>query len=815
MNNFTDPKMTEIEEQRSNSRFQLLELLSELAWSASNVLRDFGSASRDGGVFTLVSFLFIKEGVLSENGYRPDPSNNNCFYLDEIYKLFSSTLVKVFERKDPRVLDCLDRLRSWNLEEMADVAWWFFKDSFAIDKFSGEYYQPEDLTEFMLGLAGYKEGNVYNPFAGVASFGEKLNIGEKYVAEEINQTTYGLGLINLLLHNCSPKNYSLANSLINSSNSRFDYYLASPPFGMMVEGSFLNAIAKEGYPSSKIDINEFALLSSIEKTKADGKSVILCAPRILSSAKGRSTRRLLVERNLLDTVVLLPFGIFKTTGSSSVVIVLRKDRLAGEPIRLVDATDGYVRNDRTLSTPLLLSDIEENKPCVQYVKAERILEDECSWNPIHYKELQVDDPRYKVVRLGDILQQAPVCFVPTPTTEYNEVLTANLVNDPYRYDCSPTLVDPNQNSDTMARRGFSSNRRNGRKVVFNTPTLVVASLGKLKYGYFRATESAPIHVSDGYFTFDVNTKVIRPDYLAIMLNQYAQPYYKGSSIPHLNIKDFLHIQIPVPSLELQAEVVKKMYAEHNVSLGREIELEQKIKEIESAFSQRNGMNQHNLATPAAQVKATCITLKQQLKDCNLTPETRLLVDTLVERQLLQIHNLLASVYTLDQGLGFGNPEEFNFDEYLSKYNKTSISDRFKVTYFLDQMGLDDAGIEPIVLANEPSFVQMVSNIIRNADKHGFTDASRADYYIDIDVRLDPSGKFFVFSFSNNGTPISIDTAHYKMKGETAGKNKGKGLGGYYVYEMARNFGGDIEVSSRQNPDLTTIKVKLPVIDEEL
>lgn len=812
MNNFADTQMAEKENIR--------ELLSELAFRALYAFvpqikeKDFKDITTlnlaKAEYFSLIAFLYAREGVLGDSGYVRDPANKYCEYLDKLNVEFHDFWDLVLKQNGDEVIESLRKLRERNdLQESSDEAWDFFMNIWDKTRDNGTFVQPHEVTYLMLGLLDYKGGRVYNPFAGLASFGRELEIGDNYTGEEIFQPAYEMGLVNLLIHNCSPKNYSLADSLRNTAEGLFDYYIASLPLGLKVDSSNLEAFAFLRNHPSKIDINDFALLSSFKKLKENGKSVILCSSSILSSSKSLVTRRFLVEQNLLDMVVCLPAGIFKTTGISTVLVVLRKGRKENEKILFVDATEKYVYDNKLLTATLLRNILDQHD--VEKATPERVLEDDCSWNPMHYKDLKVDDPRYRVVRLEEVLQQAPVCFVPTPKSEYQEVLTANLVSDPYRYTCSPTLVDPNNTGNT----GKRSSRGGGRKVVFNTPTLVVASLGKLKYGYFRAKESAPIYVSDGYFTFTVNTNVIRPDYLAIMLSEHAQSYYKGSTIPHLKLNDFLRIQIPIPSLDLQREVVERMYADHNIVLGRELELEQEIEEIEAAFSQRNGMNQHNLATPAAQVKATCVALKQQLKDCNLAPETRQMVDTLVERQLLQIHNLLASVYTLDQGLGFGNPEEFNFDEYLSKYNKTSISDRFKVTYFLDQMGLDDAGIEPIVLANEPSFVQMVSNIIRNAEKHGFTDPNRADYYIDIDVRLDSTGKFFVFTFSNNGIPISIDTAHYKMKGETAGRNKGEGFGGYYVYEMAHNFGGDVEVSSRQNPDLTTIKIKLPVIEEEL
>ena len=256
-----------------------------------------------------------------------------------------------------------------------------------------------------------------------------------------------------------------------------------------------------------------------------------------------------------------------------------------------------------------------------------------------------------------------------------------------------------------------------------------------------------------------------------------------------------------------------MYTEHNVSLGREQELEQAMARMKKEFEDANGMFQHNLATPAAQIKATCQRMQRELKDGNIDATNNLL-----KRQLLQIQNLLATVYSLENGIGFGEGGTFNFDEYLSRYNEASYSDRFKITYRLDTVGLEEAELEPLVNVNGAAFMQAVMNIIRNADKHGFKDKDRTDYAIDIDVLLDPTGKFFRFNFSNNGNPLpeGMDAEKYGTKGESTGD--GKGLGGYYVKKMAEAFGGSIEVRSSTDQtkgSRTTITIKLPVMEDEL
>ena len=69
-----------------------------------------------------------------------------------------------------------------------------FKLEEIMGKSSGGYIQPEELTHLMLNLANIKSGDkVYNPFAGLVSFGVKLEEDISYFAQEINEQTYYKG----------------------------------------------------------------------------------------------------------------------------------------------------------------------------------------------------------------------------------------------------------------------------------------------------------------------------------------------------------------------------------------------------------------------------------------------------------------------------------------------------------------------------------------------------------------------------------------------------------------------------------------------
>ena len=64
----------------------------------------------------------------------------------------------------------------------------------------GPFYQPEELTRLIVELLDAQKGSVYNPYAGLCSFGASISSSCRYYAQELS-IDYVLGKFNLLLHN--------------------------------------------------------------------------------------------------------------------------------------------------------------------------------------------------------------------------------------------------------------------------------------------------------------------------------------------------------------------------------------------------------------------------------------------------------------------------------------------------------------------------------------------------------------------------------------------------------------------------------------
>lgn len=108
------------------------------------------------------------------------------------------------------------------------------------------------------------------------------------------------------------------------------------------------------------------------------------------------------------------------------------------------------------------------------------------------------------------------------------------------------------------------------------------------------------------------------------------------------------------------------------------------------------------------------------------------------------------------------------------------------------------------------FQRMVTNIIENARRHAFTDPSRDDYYIGIDLSFDNKTGMYQIDFSNNGNPLpeGMTKERYGIRGEKVGVTAGTGSGGYIIKSIVNHYGGDYDVFTKDG--ITTIRIYLPI-----
>lgn len=205
-------------------------------------------------------------------------------------------------------------------------------------------------------------------------------------------------------------------------------------------------------------------------------------------------------------------------------------------------------------------------------------------------------------------------------------------------------------------------------------------------------------------------------------------------------------------------------------------------------------------------------------------------------------NLSAIVDHLSDEEQFGDPELLNIDHvlldievshddgegFVIEYdcnNDSFLNSGIKIPNIAEQLEMGRGqGVDMVNFirekANEklPLFVniaaidfqRLVTNVIENARRHGFTDKTRDDYYIGIELSYNSERGMYQIDFTNNGNPLPDGMTKYRfgIKGEKAGLAAGTGSGGYIVKSIVNHYGGDYDIFCKDG--ITTVRILLPI-----
>ena len=244
---------------------------------------------------------------------------------------------------------------------------------------SGDHFTPRDIVKLLVSLVfgGNKKNlqgegkirSVYDPCCGT---GGMLTIGKEWIKEninkdlkvelfgqELNDVTYAICKSDFLMANENPENIKGPLSSLSEDghqNRKFDYMITNPPFGVSwkSEEEFIKNEAKDssgrftvGTPRTS-DGSLLFLQHLIHKMEPKGSRIGIVfngSPLFTGDAgSGESEiRKFIIEKDLLETIIMLPDKLFFNTGITTYIWILdnKKNKNRKEKIQLIDAKDFY------------------------------------------------------------------------------------------------------------------------------------------------------------------------------------------------------------------------------------------------------------------------------------------------------------------------------------------------------------------------------------------------------------------------------------------------------------------------------------------
>jgi len=264
---------------------------------------------------------------------------------------------------------------------------------------AGEFYTPHEASVIMSEIIAdhlkeRAEISIYDPTSGSGSL--LINIGQsvskhmnrankvKYYAQELIENTFNLTRMNLVMRDILPDNIIVRNGdtlgddwpfFVEGDKDRtydplfVDGCCSNPPYSQSwVNDDASNDMRFKEYgvaPKAKADYA--FLLHNLYHLKPDGIMTIVLPHGVLFRGGDEGKiREKLIDNNNIDTIIGLPANIFFGTGIPTIIMVLKKNRTAGD-VLFIDASKGFIKDG--------------NKNCLQAKDVRKIVDTVINRNP--------------------------------------------------------------------------------------------------------------------------------------------------------------------------------------------------------------------------------------------------------------------------------------------------------------------------------------------------------------------------------------------------------------------------------------------------
>ena len=681
-------------------------------------------------------------------------------------------------------------------------------------RYTAEFNQPVELTSFINGLVDLKtNAKIFNPFAGIASFGISISDNQTYIGQEINQRTWIIGILRLIAYaRLSNAKYENTDSIKEwPVESNFDLIVSTPPFGMRLNRYDIP------YELEQIrSVEEFVITKGLNSLTSKGQMIVVVPRGFLSSGlkSALEVRKNLIKRDVLEMVISLPTGIFNSTNIATAILVINKNKAVSNIVKFVNAEDCFTSqtNNKQFDSQTLLSQIATgiDSDITKVALIHEIKDNDFNLNPnVYFKKEITATKGYEVRELRSFLA------VIRRSTNHNESLgkyiqISDLANDVFDYE--RTYADINDS--TLKKHA----------VQLNKSALLISKVSlNLKPTHFIKSSDAPIYLSLNIEAFDIKDKsVLMPylihelyeDYFQEQLNSYAS----GSTIASVSTNNLLSCKIRIPSLKKQEEIVDE--SRKQLILQKEKELKQLREKFEQQTYEEFASLKHALGKPIPGINTALEYIYEYLK--NNQGNTISLVDVVSQRRQTTLQdkfdvafNGLKLISTLlekgDKGLVVESHAltSVKMGLLIKEFCNNYSSDKFTINYIPGNQEYEQLE----VLANQELATVLLNDVLSNAHNHAFKTNDLTNNKVDI--YLSAEDNYLELWIANNGVPFphNFDINKFIQKYQKAGESAGAGIGGYDINRIVNYFGGFFNILNEPIPEYQSVYLfKFPILN---
>lgn len=770
----------------------------------------------------------INDNVLdvpeNELHYRLRDSFNNS-ELGFIYREFDDVIKNISPIKLKHILASLFELdySKFSVTEIFDLL--LEKIVNAQGKISGEMLQPKEITLFVLSLLESKlYFTLYNPFAGLGSYGVYHNSQPSYYGQELNKRTWAIGRLRLWLqdeqwdlfydHDDSFKNW-LTYPIHDDDHDKFEAVVSTPPFNLTTN------IALPSGRNDKVSVEKFIIEHGLISLKPKG-SLILVIPTafLYRPGKDKSLRERLVDDGLIESIILLPSGLFRNSGMPVCVFVINQSKVTSGYVKMVDASSFY----RIADSRNKKLDLERLSNLVK--------------SPVE-NEYQILVPENEIID-ADYNLNVPRYFL----KEYPGKQLSSIIN-PLRGE----RVQEGQKGRFVRIKDLKDDKLNHLLDIENVevkelprhvrkieePSLLLSMRWKtLKPTYFKYS-GTPIYISNDIIALTIDQSKTDPRYLINVLqgentSKQADAFRQGGVIPVIRKEDLLSIKVELPPIEEQSQIIAQVQKE--VVIEEQKKLKSLIDEYAVDVSDENSFLRHQIAGSLKSVRKSFEAIKNIVQnqiqnnlegvlDLKTNPNSKLSFGKyleIIDRDLTSVHNSIRRTGKELEIVEF-NPVEIDIVKFISEYcNELNENKTYQIKFDSGVEDFEEAQLtKATILGDSEMLRKMLDNIVENAEKHGFKNSTSIKNIIDVQMMFDFNDMVVQVDFSNTGEPLE-DISHEDMirKGGRAGLNGGDGYGMWFVNKIMKKHSGKFTFTDETGPEglhgelVTTMELEFPI-----
>lgn len=697
------------------------------------------------------------------------------------------------------------------------------------NKFAWEFFTPRSFCALAKAFISPKTKSIFVPYGGMMEFGTDMDNYEHIDAVEINHEIWLLGKIRLGLANKLDSVEFTNDSNTSWTNKQYDAIVSNPPLAMKIE-------MQDKYASANGNKRELAELVAAnrfqETTTEDGTVVCFMGPSIQwANGEQKRFRMWAMEKHMIDAIILLPKGMLSYTSIPLACVILKKHPQQENAIRFIDASNMYDKTDGNI-----LLDIEKvvaayhiDQPKVSAsISYDDIIENDYTWDLtqfLQHEELEIPEGHKAVVM--EEIAQIPSCTKGTEADEGKLLRVTDLSND-----WTKPYILPESISDSDNVKGCTK---------LEQTAIVVSLVRDLKPSIIKASKDAPVWLVKNVLAI-IPKMDIDIEYLCMVLSKAK---IGGTGIiPHISKNKIMKYKLALPEdISTQKTLYKEACQQEVMAKAKETGLLDVIDKMKTDYINEVRSRKHDMMPHLRQMSSArknleyYINHKDSMSDEDFVQEMK----EEIANQKTAIDSLTTILKIFSRESQFGTPEIINIDKFLVEnypdgHNYQSEIEPdfqalanygFTIPDSLLSINMNEGKNWQEYLKEVPDYAEGINvfmakddlqrlcdNIFGNAVKHGFTDPTRKDYSIWVQLTVDEERDMFQIDFTNNGTPFpkGLDKIRYGLRGEKGGITAGTGEGGYIVRSIVEHYGGDYDLLTQkdQNSIWSTVRIYLPI-----